>query len=73
MLFALGNHDLYAHKFMLIGIPTKVLESIYDAVLLLPLTQYEVLCSALNQICFDKAFNMLFPDGETSGPNCCLC
>jgi hypothetical protein len=55
---------MYSHNFFLIDIPSGVLESIYGTVVLFPLTQYEVICSALKQICFYKAFNMLFPDGE---------
>ncbi len=62
--FSIGNEDIYAHKFMLIDIPTGILESIYEAVSILPITHYEVICSALKQIRFYKAFNMLFPEGE---------
>jgi hypothetical protein len=60
----LGNEGLYAHKFMLIDIPTGLLESIYEVVFILPITHYEVICSALKQIRFYKVFNMLFPEGE---------
>jgi hypothetical protein len=64
---SLRNNDMYSHKFLLIDIPSGVLESIYGAVILFPITQYDVICSAVrHSTCY---FLMV----RTSGPSCCLC
>jgi hypothetical protein len=59
MSFTFGDSN--SHKFLLVNIPTNILESIYSAVVEFPLTQYEVICSALKQICLYKSFRILFP------------
>lgn len=53
-----------SHKFLLIDIPKYILESINEALLLYPITQYEVICSALKQVRLFKAFHLLFPPGK---------
>ena len=40
--------DFNAHKFILLDIPQKILEAMYAAVSVLPLTQYEVICRSLS-------------------------
>jgi hypothetical protein len=71
MSFTFG--DWNSHKFLLINIPTNILESIYSAVVEFPLTQYEVICSALKQICLYKSFHMLFPNIMICGSNWWKC
>jgi hypothetical protein len=54
--------DFNAHKFILLDIPQKILEAMYAAVSVLPLTQYEVICRSLKQIRFYKSFHLLFQE-----------
>ncbi len=60
--FVLREHN--AHKFILLDIPSKILGGIYASVSVLPITQYEVICSSLKQIHFYKAFHSLFPKDQ---------
>jgi len=46
--------------FILLDIPSKILEGIYASASVLPITQYEVIYSSLKQIRFYKAFHLLF-------------
>jgi hypothetical protein len=61
--FVFSEHN--AHKFILLDIPSKILEGIYASVSVLPITQYEVICSSLKQIRFYKAFHLLFPKDQS--------
>jgi hypothetical protein len=65
--FSFGDHN--AHKFILVDIPISILEAIYSAVSVFPITQYEVICSALKQIRLYQAFNMLFPKDNNRWDN----
>jgi hypothetical protein len=56
--------DRNAHKFILIDVPVNILEAIYAAVSVLPLTQFEVICGALKQLRFFNACHLLFLDGN---------
>jgi hypothetical protein len=65
--FSFGDHN--AHKFILVEIPISILKAIYSAVSVFPITQYEVICSALKQIRLYQAFNMLFPKDNNRWDN----
>jgi len=57
-----GEHN--AHKFIVIDVPSYILEAMYAAVSVFPVTQYEVICGSLKQSRFYNSFNMLFPEGS---------
>jgi uncharacterized membrane protein len=46
--FIFGDHN--ARKLIVLDIPLHILEAMYAAVSILPLTQYEVICHTLKQI-----------------------
>ncbi len=53
-----------SHKFLLLDIPIYILESVHEAISLIPITQYEVICSALKQVLLYTSFDFLFPVGK---------